>query len=66
MFARNFGKYIRFVVDINNSGGVQQPAVSTGTARNAFSVLITAQRQIQQGVSWTIQVKTNKDRQAIQ
>ena len=65
-----FGKYIRFVVDINNSeqpGGVQQPTLtlSTGTARKAFSVLITAQRQIQQGdngVPLTIQVKTNKDR----
>lgn len=63
-----FGKYIRFVVDINNSeqpGGVQQPTLSTGTARNAFSVLITAQRQIQRGdngVPLTIQVKTNKDR----
>ena len=61
------GKYIRFEVDINNSEqpGVQQPTLSTGTARNAFSVLITAQRQIQQGdngVPLTIQVKTNKDR----
>ena len=60
-----FGKYIRFIVEINDSEqpGVQQ--LSTGTARNAFSVMITAQRQIQQGdngVPLTIHVKTNKDR----
>ena len=39
-------------------------SIYTGTARNALSVLITAQRQIQlgdNGVPLTIQVKTNKD-----
>ena len=63
-----FGKYVRFVVDIYNSeqpGGVQQSTLqSLNTTRNAFSIMITAQRQIQQGngVPLTIQVKTNKDR----
>ena len=68
---KEFGKYIRFVVDIDNSeqpGGVQQSllqSLTTSTARNAFSIMITAQKQIQlgdNGVPFTIQVKTNEDR----
>ena len=62
---KKLGKYVRFVVDINNSeqpGGVQQSTLQgLSTTRNAFSIMITAQRQIQQGdngVPLTIQVKT--------
>lgn len=57
-----FGKYVKFVVEIGEEACALQ---SLGTARNAFAVMLAAQRQVQQGdngVPLTIQVKTSKDR----
>ena len=57
-----FGKYVKFVVEIGEEVAAAQQSLET---RNAFAVMLAAQRQVQQGdngVPFTILVKTSKDR----
>ena len=57
-----FGKYVKFEVEIGECE--QATPQSLSTTRNAFAIMVAAQRQIQQGdngVPLTVQVKTNKD-----
>ena len=59
-----FGKYIKFVVEINEQAAGSS-LQSLSTTPNAFQVMFMAQRQLQQGdngVPFGIPVKTNKDR----
>ena len=57
-----FGKYVKYIVEIGEEAAPRQ---GLGTARNAFAIMLAAQKQIQQGdngVPLTVQVKTSKDR----
>ena len=56
-----FGKYVKFVVQVNS----EEAAPSTSAGRNAFAIMTTAQRQLQEGdsgVPFSVPVKTNKDK----
>jgi hypothetical protein len=60
-----FGKYVKFVVKVGGGGEAAASSRSVSSIPNAFTIMAIAQRQLQNGdngVPFTISVKTNKDK----
>ena len=63
---KEFGKYVKFVVEVGGGGGAATSSRSVASSQpNAFSLMAIAQRQLQNadnGVPFTISVRTSKDK----